>query len=177
MTCKSKKIQTHKAYRYIKIHVLKLRIWLELEQIRESLLPCRKWQLSILLAIISQRTYIQEKRKYLKDRLKTASFKLRSKSWTLIRSLGCSKESCKNIIRRGARDTVLVRVSIALKKHYSHSNSNKRKTFNWGGWHFLKCSPLSSCWNVAACRSTWYWSCSMSCEVADSSMSCEGNRK
>lgn len=51
-----------------------------------------------------------------------------------------------------------VRVSIGMKRHLGHSNSHKRKTFHWGGWLTVqKFHPLSSCWETAACRQTWYW--------------------
>ena len=40
---------------------------------------------------------------------------------------------------------VLVRVSIAVKRHHDNSDTYTGKTFNWGGLHFQRFSPLSSC--------------------------------
>lgn len=39
---------------------------------------------------------------------------------------------------------VLVRVSMAVKRHHDHSNSLQRKTFNWDWLKVQRVSPLSS---------------------------------
>lgn len=40
------------------------------------------------------------------------------------------------------RVTVLIRVSIAMRRHHYHSNSYKGMTFNRGGLHFQMICPL-----------------------------------
>ena len=49
---------------------------------------------------------------------------------------------------------ILVRVSIAVKRHLIHGSSYKEKTFNCGGLHFQRFIPLSSWCDTVMYRQT-----------------------
>ena len=52
--------------------------------------------------------------------------------------------------------TVLVRVSLAVKRHHDHGNPCKGKTLNWGGLYFQKFSRIViMAGSVKACGQTW----------------------
>jgi hypothetical protein len=46
--------------------------------------------------------------------------------------------------QHGIKHCVLVRVSIAVKKHHNHNNSYRGDYFIWAALHFQRFSPLSS---------------------------------
>ena len=50
-----------------------------------------------------------------------------------------------------------LKVSISVKRYHDHGNSYKGKHLI-GDLHFQRFSPLSSWWNMVACRQTWCWS-------------------
>ena len=58
----------------------------------------------------------------------------------------------KTLEENSAKESVLVRVSIAVKGSHDHNNSYKGKTFNWGDLHFQRFGPLASWDNMMVCR-------------------------
>ena len=56
------------------------------------------------------------------------------------------------VIRKGQTFRhVLIRLSIAMKRHHDHGNSYKEKHLIGSGFQFHRFSPLSSWWEVWQC--------------------------